>query len=208
LTVQTGNPRQIQLLPQVLNPVTGQATLTAGGPAMLFTLNLAAGTTASSLTLTLNDQPLQISNYANGQITFGIPLGTPSGPGVLRLRSAGESAQPIVVNVDPPPPVILAMQASGAPVDASRPVRAGDTIIIAVSGLAADGFTGIVARDGLTVSVGGVEHAPLQVNALVSQRGIHEVVFTLKDTIATGAHALTVTQDFRTSSAPVLLPVR
>jgi len=207
LTIQPNNPRQILLLPQVLNPLTGQTALTPGSPAMLFTLNLPAGTTATGLTLTLNDQPVQVSGFANGQVTFVIPAATPGGPAVLRLRTATETAQPIVLQIEPPPPVLLGLQASGALVDAARPVRAGDTITVFVGGMVADAFTNVVAKDGVTVNVAGVEHAAVQVNAAANQRGVHEVVFVLKDTVAAGSYQLTVTQDTRTSN-PAILPVR
>lgn len=207
LTIQPTNPRQILLLPQVLNPLTGQTALTPGSPAMLFTLNLPAGTTATGLTLTLNDQPLQVTSFANGQITFQIPPATLGGPAVLRLRTASEAAQPIVIHIEPPPPVVLGMQASGALVDTTRPVRAGDVVTVFVAGMVADAFTSSVDKDAVIVNVAGIEHPAIQVNTAANQRGVHEVVFILKDTVTPGSYQLTVTQDSRTSG-PAILPVR
>lgn len=197
--MQTANPRQVIVYPQALNPVTGSSSITAGSTALLFAGNLPAGTTPASLSLTLNDQPVQILSLNNGQITFQVPAGLAPGPAVIRLRVGAETALPVVLAIDPPPPVIIAVQSStGLPVDATRPARVGDQIALLVAGLVGDA--------PVTIGVNGVEHTAQQVSP-AAQAGVSQVVFFLAPGVSPGTHPMTVSQDGRVSG-PVSLPVR
>lgn len=206
LTILPANPRQMIVLPTAVNPITGQAMLQAGNPALVLVLNLPAGITPSGLTLTLNDFPIPVAGVANGQVTFQIPAGTPPGPAVLRLRTATDSALPVALHIESPPPAVIAIQNNGLPVDAARPVRPGDTLTLLVTGLVPDAFAAAVPVDDVTVTVGAVEHTAQQVSA-AAQRGLYEVVFTLKSSVPLGVQPLTVSQDGRASSS-VSVPVR
>lgn len=195
------------VLPQAINPVTGSALLTAGAPAMLFTLNLPAGITPAGILLTLNDLPIAVSAVSNGQVSFQIPATIAPGPAIVRLRTSTDAAQPIAFHIEPPPPVIVSILSQGAPVDAAHPVGRGDTLSIVTSGLVANAYTGIVPLSGVTVNAGGVDHTPLQILPSSTVSGAYEVVFTLSSNVLSGAQLITVTQDGR-SANPAGLPVR
>ncbi len=204
ILVQPFNPRQMMLFSVAINPLTGQPSLQSGAFAMLLAANLPAGTAAAGLSLTLNDQPVQVASLNNGQITFQVPLGMPPGAAVVRLRAGAEAASPIVIQIDPPPPLIVAVQSSGAAVDLVRPARPGDTITLIVSGLTADAFTGAVNPTSVTVNAAGAEHAPHEITR-AQQAGQFLVTFTLRESIAAGNHLLTITQDARISGAAILI---
>jgi len=206
-TVQPAVAGKLLVLPQAINPVTGSPLITAGAPVMIFTLNLPAGITAAGITLTLNDLPIAVSAVSNGQVSFQVPATIPSGPAILRLRTSTDAAQPIVFHIEPPPPAILSILNQGAPVDAAHPVNRGDTLSVLASGLVATAYTGIVPLSGVTVNVGGVDHAPIQILPSASLRGVYEVVFTLNSNVLSGAQLITVSQDGRAAS-PASLPVR
>ncbi|MBI4910073.1 MAG: matrixin family metalloprotease [Acidobacteria bacterium] len=204
-TVQAANPQQFSLLSQVLNAATGSTQLGPGSPAIAFALNLPAGITPAGLTLTLNDQPVTVSSAANGQIAFTIPLNAAPGAAVLRVRTATDAAPGIVINIDPPAPVVSAVTSGGAAVDGARPVRVGDTVTVTVTGLVADAFTGVVSVDGVDVSVAGVAQSVLSIVASAT-RGAFEVSFKLAG-VSPGTQGLVLAQDGR-SSGSVALTVR
>jgi uncharacterized protein (TIGR03437 family) len=202
--VQPFNPRQLMLFSVAINPLTGLSSLQSGSLATLLAGNLPAGTTAAGVSLTLNDLPVAVAGLNNGQITFQIPLGMPSGPAVVRLRAGTETASPIVIQIDPPPPAVIAIQSSGAPVDLTRPARPGDTLTLVVGGLTTEAFTGSVNPLGVTITVAGTEHSPQEITR-AAQAGQFQVSFTLKDSVAAGNHALTIAQDGRISAAATLI---
>ncbi|MBL8174273.1 MAG: matrixin family metalloprotease [Bryobacterales bacterium] len=162
-----------------------------GTPVSLAVLNLPSGVTPAALTLTLNDQPVAVTAVANGQVSFTAPAALTPGPAVLRLRTATEAAPPVVLGVEAPPPLI-------APVTA--PVVRGETATFTVTGLLTDAFTQSVARNSVTVTVGGIEHKAPEI-AATAQRGVYEVQIQLKESVPAGAQALTVTQGYRTSAS-------
>ncbi|HUQ93887.1 MAG TPA: matrixin family metalloprotease, partial [Bryobacteraceae bacterium] len=200
-SIQPANLRQL-----VVFPAIGPSQLTPGSVTALLVGNLPAGITPAGLTLTLNDQPVVISGVSSTQLTFQIPQSLASGPAVLRLRTATEAAQPVVLNIEPPPPAIVNVQHGGFLADATRPVTRGDAITLVAAGLQFDAFTGNVNAGGITVTVAGVEHVPQQVIAS-AQRGLFEVTFSLGAAVPSGTLPLAVTQEGRTSN-PVALSVR
>jgi hypothetical protein len=179
-----GATRQVAVVPPTYGVQPGSAV-------SLPVLNLPAGTTAAALSLSLNDQPVAVSGLANGQISFTVPATLTPGPAVLRLRAGADTAQPVVLGIDVPPPSV-------APITA--PLAKGETTILTVTGLTLDTFTQRVLKDTVVIAVGGVEHAPQQIDA-TAQRGVFEVQFTPKDSVPPGAQQLTVSQGSRTSAA-------
>ncbi|MCS7024565.1 MAG: matrixin family metalloprotease [Bryobacteraceae bacterium] len=200
------NPRLIHVFPQALNPTTGQAFVQAGSPAMVLVHNLPAGTSAASVTLTLNDVPIPVTALNGNQLLFQIPSGFPSGPATLRIRVGAESSQPVAIAIEQPPPVILAIQNGGQPVDASRPARPGDWVTLLVAGLIPDAFSGQVEVSRLSISVGGVTHPVHSVQPAASP-GQLQVVFLLTSAVPSGLQPLSLSQDGRVSLA-ASLPVQ
>lgn len=205
-SVQPANPRLLNVQLPIVNPATGLSVFTAGAQASVPVANLPANATPAAITVTVNDQLATVTGVTGTQVTFLIPPATTSGPAVVRLRTATDTAQPVLLHVEFPPPAISAIQTSGIAVDATRPVNKGDTVTIVVNGLIADAFTGLVTTDALALSIGGVDHSISQITASSSIRGSFEIQFIVKDSVQSGTQTLTLTQENR--STAVNLPIR
>ena len=127
-------------LPVIALPVTNafyplQNSLYNGSIASLYGQNLQAA--ASNPTITLAGESNQIPYTAQilytspTQINFVIPVGVPIGPAVLTLQGA----LPIVVQIDPPPPVIVSAADAGVALGGAQTAAPGDTIALTVSGM-------------------------------------------------------------------------
>jgi hypothetical protein len=90
-------------------------------------------------------------------------------------------------------------------VDAARPAKPGDYLIVVVNGLAEAGAT--VAPGRIRILVGGLEHQAIAVASAVAPTTAHQILFTLLPSIGAGQLPLSVSIDGRTS-LPFLLPVR
>ncbi|MFB3829711.1 MAG: IPT/TIG domain-containing protein [Bryobacteraceae bacterium] len=98
--VQPALPR----LPSITLPVVNaNPTLTGVYPGAVVTVYGVNLSTGSNTTVTLNDQPAQVSYAAPNQINFAVPLGTPVGPAILRIHNGAEAGFPVVVQVDAAP---------------------------------------------------------------------------------------------------------
>jgi len=202
--VAAANPRLPVINPQLLNPTTGQPGVYAGSPALAQVANLfpAVGVTP---VLLLNDQSVPVTSLAPGQVGFTVPAGFPTGPAVLRLLYGPEQIYPVIVNIDPPPPSIVMITTGALPVDALRPARPGEALIVLVTGLAEAGAT--IAPNRIRVTVGGLEHPALAVAPGTLGPTSHQILFILSASMPTGQHPLTVSVDGKTS-LPAVLPVR
>jgi uncharacterized protein (TIGR03437 family) len=107
-----------------------QNSLYPGSIASLYGQTLqAAGSTPG---ITLAGQNAQILYTSPTQINFVIPVGVPAGPAVLTLQGA----LPLVLQIDPPPPVIVgAASAAGVALGAAQSAAPGNTITLIVTGL-------------------------------------------------------------------------
>ncbi|MGA2738959.1 MAG: matrixin family metalloprotease [Bryobacteraceae bacterium] len=116
LPITNFNPAQNSLYPGAIASISGQ------------NLQAAAGTPV----VTVAGQSAQVLYTYPTQIIFVIPAEVPTGPAVLTLQGAF----PIVLQIDPPPPVIVgAASAVGAPLSAAQSAAPGDTITLTVSGM-------------------------------------------------------------------------
>jgi uncharacterized protein (TIGR03437 family) len=206
-SIQPANPRQLNVVAGGGSSVGPAAAFaSAGNQGTVAVQNLPPGATPATVAVTLNDQPVQVLAVGGGQVSFLIPAGLTPGPATLRLRVGTDVAPAVAFAIEPPPPAIVNISANGAAVDAVRPVRAGDQVTLTVSGLIADDYTGVVSRSRVVVSVGGIEHQPLQIaNGLPG--GLYQVIFLLRDGIAPGSQPMALALDGRWS-APAPLAVR
>ncbi len=123
------------IVPVIALPVANafypvQNSLYQGAIASLYGQQLASPTGTPNITVA--GQSAQILYSSPTQINFVIPSGVPVGPAVLALSGAF----PVVLQIDPPPPVILsALSAAGVVPDASNPAAPGNSITLTVSGL-------------------------------------------------------------------------
>jgi uncharacterized protein (TIGR03437 family) len=125
----------IPSLPVIGLPVTSyrfpvQNSLYPGSIASMYGQNLLAATSTPAISVA--GQSAQILYADPTQINFTIPAGVPLGPAVLTLQGA----LPIVVQIDPPPPVIASVaSAAGVALGASESAAPGDTITLTVTGM-------------------------------------------------------------------------
>ena len=147
-------------VPNAFYPV--QNSLYPGAIASLYGQNLQAAT--GSPTITLAGQSAQVLYTSSNQINFVIPLGVPAGPAVLTFQNGAAQAYPVVLQIDPPPPVIVdAASAAGVPLGAAETAAPGDTITLTVTGmdpavLAAPSRAG-VAEGGVSIPVFTIQQA-------------------------------------------------
>lgn len=202
LTIEPPNPRIPVISSQLTDPATGRASVYPGGLAAVSGANLSAG--QGSVTVTLNDHPVQVQSIAPNRIVFQIPPTQPTGPAILSVQTGDERSFPVLVTIDPPPPVIVSA-INGSAGNTGRAARPGDLITLTVRGLAEPGTS--VGAGAVRVNVGGVEHQALAVFP-ATEPGAYMVVFMLASGVPSGpAVAITVSMDQRVS-LPFYLPIQ
>lgn len=203
--VQPGVP---VLNPTLVNPATGQPSIYAGGAAALAVSNLPPGTDAATVSVTLDYLPTNITAVGEGRILFEVPGGLSVGPAVLRLTVGGNSTQPIMVAIDPPPPVVKAVSAYYffADIGPLQPAYLGQELWITVAGLAEPGAA---ANPELArISLGGITLTPSRVVPTKTDPNTSILIFRVPPTMQTGdSIPLTVMVGYRVSQ-PFSIPVR
>jgi uncharacterized protein (TIGR03437 family) len=166
-----------------------QLTIWPGSFATIWGSNLTAGAPQ----VTLGDTILQPSP-ATGQVNVFIPTTFTLGPAILRLTNSAGAAT-FVVEVDPPPPVVIGMlNASGAPLGNSA-VTKGDQITTVVTGL--DPQT---APSRVKILIGG---SPMDLSTIASYTapGQTQVSFTVNRSFDPGTQPLLVQVDGSSGAA-------
>jgi uncharacterized protein (TIGR03437 family) len=202
LQIQPANPRLPVISSQLRDAATGLASVYPGALAVVSGSNFSGS--PSSVVVTLNDQPVSVQSVTGNQIVFQVPASQPTGPAILRVQSGGEWSFPVVVQIDPPPPVITALVNASAG-NTGRAARPGDLITLTVRGLAEPGT--VVAPGSVKVTVGSIEHQALSVFA-ATEPGVYFVVFALGSNVPSGPQVpVTVSLDQRVS-LPFYLPIQ
>jgi uncharacterized protein (TIGR03437 family) len=156
--------------------------------------------------LSVDDQPATVLSVADGKITFLLPAGLGAGAAVLRMTVGGQALAPVVLGIDPPPPVVLAvLGVSETPVSASRPAIPGELLRVILAGLADD--AAVKAPGRVRVQVDGIEHTAARVIPSAADPNVHEVHFTLSPNIPSGEQPVTVRVGYRLSRT-VTIPVQ
>ncbi|MBI5280388.1 MAG: matrixin family metalloprotease [Candidatus Solibacter usitatus] len=205
----SATPAGFQVLPATRAPylAVSQMPKTNIYPGALVTIPLVNAQPASIIQAIVADRPALVTGYFNGQVTLQIPAGLPLGPAVVRVTVDGAAALPALLQIDPPPPVILSAQSiGGVPLTAANAPRAGDTIQLLVSSLT----DGTSQPDPLKIKVSsnGVEHSVQSVTANPQQPGTYIVQFSLSLTSPQlSPLPLVLSVDDRTS-IPLPLPFR
>jgi uncharacterized protein (TIGR03437 family) len=129
--LQPANPALPVIGVPVLNSNLNQQTIFPGSSATLFGVNLPA-----NAQVTLNDVPAVITFGNSTQINFLIPAGFPVGLATLKVIGGAASANPVLVQIAAPPPVIQsATSTAGAAYDQTHFASAGDIVDLFVTGL-------------------------------------------------------------------------
>ncbi len=204
------NPGQLAAVPPVTNTSNGQAGVPAGWSALLNTTNLPSQGPISITVAAVGangagaDQPATVLGVNNGQITFQVPAGLPTGPAIVKLQAGGLTAMPIVMNVDPPPPVIAgAFLSPGVAVDAAHPAHPGSPMSILVNGLPDPSV--ISDLSAIRVNVGGVDHTPIGISA---QSGGALLQVILSENVAAGGQQPVTISYNGYASQQFFVPVR
>ena len=118
------------LILAVANSNAGQQTVYPNSFVTIYGQNLA------NSQVTLNDNSVPTTFTSAGQINFTIPAGFPTGLAVLKVTAGGNTANPVLLEIDPPPPTIVTVtNASGVPYDATHFVSPQDVVNVLVTGL-------------------------------------------------------------------------
>jgi hypothetical protein len=198
--VLTANSSQISLRAPVLNQATGLAGIPAGGSAVAATTGLPP-TIGGGWTITVAGQSTTPILGTGGLLYFQVPSGIPTGPTPVQLTAPNGSQTPVILmQVDPPPPVILAaVNSAGVPIDTAHPVKQGDQVILTVSGLL-DASGNPPAPSSVQINVGGMAHAPSTILPS-SIPGAIQIPFVLSSSVPYGPQqVLTVGVGTRVSS--------
>jgi hypothetical protein len=169
--VQALNGLQVQRGPQFfVQPFTGRSpfivlgaqppSLISGGAGALRIENAPSALSNVNSLLLIGDQAAPIASLREGVLTFTVPGGQPLGLAMARLILNGEPLPPAIVRIDPPPPVILAVQnILGNTFNAANPATPGMLVQILVQKATIAGRTPIVTT---TLSDGTVIDHPVR----------------------------------------------
>jgi hypothetical protein len=186
----------------LVNPVTNQPSIYAGGSAALTVSNLVPEMGAAAPSVTLDYLPANITAIEAGRIVFEVPASLSVGPAVLRFAVGGISSQPIVVAIDPRPPVVKAVSAYYfyADIGPLQPAFLGQELWVTVAGLAEPGAA--ANPELVRISLGGVTLTPSQVVPAETDPNTSIVIFQVPSTVQTGDSVpLTVAVGYRVSQA-------
>ncbi|MGD0778103.1 MAG: carboxypeptidase regulatory-like domain-containing protein [Candidatus Solibacter sp.] len=206
-------PNAFQVLPRspilpvigaVGNANTAQQTIYPGVFAAIYGLNLALSSSGVQVTLGGQLMTLQPNGVFPGQVNFLIPANFPAGAAILRLNNGSLAANPIVVQIDVPPPTIQTVtNASGVPYDATtHPASSQDVVSIYVSNLDP---TVLATPSRLQVTINGQS---MTVQSLTpAANGLTQITFVLTQSFGGLVVNLAVVVD-GSSSAPFPIMVR
>jgi uncharacterized protein (TIGR03437 family) len=155
--------------------------------------------------LLIGGQPAGFSVGAGGQIAALVPSGLLTGPVLVQLTSPnGASIPPVIMQLDPPPPVIASASPSGASTASASSLKSGTSVTLTVYGLAVNNAYPLPAN--VQIGVGGAVAVALSVTPIASQAGACQVQFALPANLPDGPIPVTITTGTRVSS-PFLLTI-
>ncbi|MGH9720953.1 MAG: IPT/TIG domain-containing protein, partial [Bryobacteraceae bacterium] len=197
--VQPGNARALSISSNLITNGAG-AGIAPGSAVTVFGSNLGG----ANVTVTIGGQlAIVLAGTANG-ITFRVPPNLPAGPAVLRVANGSETVS-VVVQIEPLPPEIRSITAAGNVVlDATRPARPTDMLLMTVSGLGETGS--LILMGQLGIKVGGVDHAAIFVAPGLP--GMHLVQFIVSAQAPAGPLVPVTVSIAGRTSAPMYIPVR
>jgi hypothetical protein len=181
----------------IVNHATGLAGVPAGGMVEINTSGLPSSLVGWSLSIA--NQTTTMTVNANGQLLALVPFGLLPGPAVVQLNSPnGVSVPPLLVQIDPPAPVISAGIAGAALAQADpKTVQRGDTITLSASGVV-DSLGNLPAISSVAVNIGGTDVPVLQ----MTQNGsIVTIQAAVPQSAQSGPNAVTLRVDTRVSAA-------
>lgn len=203
LQILPANSRSPVLNSKLQNAAAGSTGVYPGAFVLVPGSNL-AGTGTPWATLremaTGREIPVTVTEAQTDRFVFRVPADWPVGPTVLKYFNGTEEAGLIAVSIDAAPPVVTAiLNTSGETLDAARNARAGDTIVLQLSGAGEAGKDIAISR--WKVDVGGIAHSPAVGSWSASTPGVYSLQLALSPTLTPGQKAVAVSLDGRTSPA-------
>jgi uncharacterized protein (TIGR03437 family) len=205
-TVQSALSAASQTQPPVVALPIGngdptQGTIFPGSTASIYGFNL--GQNSGAVQVTLNDVTVPVIGLAVDHVNIQIPSNFPTGLAVVRLSVSGTPANPVLMQIDSPPPTIVRVASvSGVNFDALHFAAAGDVINVTVSGLDPAVLNN---QSRLSIQIAGVSMAPQAIDSLGG--GQYQIRFYLTQGFGSTSVPLAVVVD-GSASLPSLLPVR
>lgn len=187
------------LSPAVVNAATGQALVCAGCTQVMTLGNFSIMSAISGVTITVGGEPATLLGADDSKVTFQTPTGLAAGPAILTLQTGSISAQPIVVMIEPAPPVVRSLGDTGF-------ATPGDTVTMMASGLDDSGAEILPSR--VTVTVGGVQHSVFGIAGAADQPGVHQIQFVLSESVTPGDEVPLILSFDGRISAPATIVVR
>jgi uncharacterized protein (TIGR03437 family) len=188
-------------LPPIYNAIVGLTGAYPGAIVSLYGSNLAAGN--ATPVVTIGGQPVTILYSSPTQLNMQLPTTLTPGAALLALNNGAINAYPITVTIASLPAEINAVQnTSGAYIDSSNPLQAGQTLIVTLSNFAPQGTT--INPSQVTVSLGGVSHSVYQVTA---SGPVYQVWFNTNATDPSGPSEQMIVYLNGVSSYPATIPV-
>ena len=199
--VLPANP-SLPAISAVGNANIAQQTIYPGVFATIYGVNLALSPSTVQVTLGGRLMTPQPNGVFPGQVSFFIPADFPTGAAILRLSNGSLAANPIVVQIDVPPPTILSVtNASGVPYDATHAASSQDVVNIYVANLDP---TVLANPSRLQVTVNG---QPVPASLAPAANGQTQITFVLTQSFGGVVVNLAVVVD-GSGSAPFPITVR
>jgi len=202
-SVQAGNPSLPVLALPLGNGDPAQQTIFPGSTASIYGFNL--GQNAGAIQVTVNDQLAPVLGVAADHVNIQVPTTTPTGLAVVKMTIGSVAANPVLIQIDSPPPSIVRISnSSNVNYDATHFAAAGDSMNLVVSGLdPAIATQNNLSRVGITVS--GIPMTPLEVASLGG--GLYQIRFVLTQGFGSTMVPVAILVD-GSASVPYLLTIR
>jgi len=203
--VLPANPRQPTVSFPISNAIPGQTGIFPGSLVNLTGSNLSLSTgTGANVTVTLNDQPVNVMFASPGQVSFQVPAGFSAGPAILKLNNGQDNSYPLVVQIDSGPPTITTLlSSSNSVIDANNPATAGDTVKMVLQNVDP---SVLASPNRLKLNEAGTDLAATAIAPVNGQPDLYQVQFALSPAISGQQVSLTVSVD-GTNAIPVYIPV-
>jgi len=177
------------------NSDPNQQSVFAGGPVTILGQNLAGAQ------VSLNDVAVTVAFGNANQISFFVPQGFTPVPAVLKLTLAGGASFPVVLQIDPLPPVITGVS-TPANTAFGASAGAGDVLQVVVTGL----DPSVLGTPGrLRVTLSGMEMTVQQIAPFGA--GAYQIQIVVNQSFGASQVPLVVWVD-GTASAPMNITVR
>lgn len=170
-------------IPILFNDIPGQTGAFPGAIVSIYGYNLMTAGGAAP-TLTFDGQAATLLYSSPSQVNLVIPSGLAPGLTTVIENNGTGVSYPVLVNIDPPEAVIVALQLGpGDALSATNGAQPGQTVHALLTGLASPGT--VIDPSTIDVNVGGVDLTAVSVTE-VGNTGVYDVAFALSAAVTPG----------------------